>query len=526
MAIDPNIKKKANDIRNKVYGREVRESLASGLEAMSSDVVETVGRQDEVEGQFQDVLDETTNKDFNSAPEIRAARDGEANLKARLDKEHQKVTAQLAQIVRVVPIDIDNVAESINNFYTVLPEETTMKVPAGHYDLYQPLVLNKKIDLDFTGVTFEYFGEGVAVTVGNEDEGIHSRNYVLPNIINNELNWSINKTGLRLINLYSSMIYLGDVSFFKTGVIVEGLNSGNSYNEYHFKRVVNNLHSLVVTSNDKGWANQNMFISGRFALTSDVRDKVSSNNTHILIEHNGYSQNNLIFSGVSFESATEKNKEFVAKIEDGRMIYFRNCRYESIHNVEITNGVDIQFTNGFDSALLNFTAKEPNVHETNHFKKESKTKAFEYLTTQTSSNPIANYYSTNKNFPRFTVEGDGSLISTGEKIYTTGRFEWGGGASQLNNKSFSNGSKYPEGNINAVQGSLYVRNPFGQLFIKSSGLNNANGWRLLQTITSSATDSRPSNESLVVGYQHFDISLNKPIWWNGTKWVDSTGATV
>src|SRR5699024_9009769 len=35
--------------------------------------------------------------DFNSAPEIRAARDGEANLKARLDKEHQIVTTQLAQ---------------------------------------------------------------------------------------------------------------------------------------------------------------------------------------------------------------------------------------------------------------------------------------------------------------------------------------------------------------------------------------------------------------------------------------------
>src|SRR5699024_9574647 len=98
MAVDPNIKKKADDIRNKVYGKEVRESLASGLEAMSSDVVETVGRQDEVESQFQDVIDNTTGKDIISAPEIIAARNGEANLKARLDKENQEVTAQLAQM--------------------------------------------------------------------------------------------------------------------------------------------------------------------------------------------------------------------------------------------------------------------------------------------------------------------------------------------------------------------------------------------------------------------------------------------
>ena len=39
MTIDPNIKIKADDIRNKTYGSEVRESLASGLEEMSTDVM-------------------------------------------------------------------------------------------------------------------------------------------------------------------------------------------------------------------------------------------------------------------------------------------------------------------------------------------------------------------------------------------------------------------------------------------------------------------------------------------------------
>lgn len=97
MAIDPSIKIKADNIRTKIYGKEVRESLASGLEEMSSDVVETVGRQDDVESQWQNVVDETTGKDVISAPEIIAARDGEANLKARLDKENQEVTAQLAE---------------------------------------------------------------------------------------------------------------------------------------------------------------------------------------------------------------------------------------------------------------------------------------------------------------------------------------------------------------------------------------------------------------------------------------------
>lgn len=38
------------------------------------------------------------------------------------------------------------------------------------------------------------------------------------------------------------------------------------------------------------------------------------------------------------------------------------------------------------------------------------------------------------------------------------------------------------------------------------------------------TDSRPS--SVNKGFQYFDKTLNKPIWWTGTKWVDATGADV
>lgn len=103
MSIDPKIKQKANDIRTKIYGKEVRESLASGLEVMSEDVEDIKGRQESVESQFQAVLDETTGKDVISAPEILAARvsaDGtnHNNLKERLDKEHQEVTSQLTHM--------------------------------------------------------------------------------------------------------------------------------------------------------------------------------------------------------------------------------------------------------------------------------------------------------------------------------------------------------------------------------------------------------------------------------------------
>ena len=40
-------------------------------------------------------------------------------------------------------------------------------------------------------------------------------------------------------------------------------------------------------------------------------------------------------------------------------------------------------------------------------------------------------------------------------------------------------------------------------------------------ISSGDTSSRPTN--IPIGFQYFDTTLNKPIWWNGTNWVDKDG---
>lgn len=40
------------------------------------------------------------------------------------------------------------------------------------------------------------------------------------------------------------------------------------------------------------------------------------------------------------------------------------------------------------------------------------------------------------------------------------------------------------------------------------------------------TTNRPTLTANDVGYRYFDTDLNKPIWFNGTGWVDATGTTV
>lgn len=57
-----------------------------------------------------------------------------------------------------------------------------------------------------------------------------------------------------------------------------------------------------------------------------------------------------------------------------------------------------------------------------------------------------------------------------------------------------------------------------------NGLNKIDYNSEYLKIISGITVNRPSNPQ--IGFQYFDTTLNKPIWWTGTKWVDSAGSDV
>src|SRR5690625_51679 len=97
-------------IRKAIYGKEVRGSLADGLEAVNNEVkdatevaVNVEQRQDAVEQQFDDVLNEWTGDQPISNEETIAARTnrntGEnwTTIGQRMDEENKKVTEQLAE---------------------------------------------------------------------------------------------------------------------------------------------------------------------------------------------------------------------------------------------------------------------------------------------------------------------------------------------------------------------------------------------------------------------------------------------
>src|SRR5699024_8253611 len=125
------IKNQVNKIRNAIYGKEVRGSLADGLEAVNKETedateisVNVERRQDSVESQFDDLLSERSEDKKVDNEETIAARTnretGEnhktlgnrldkeyGQIKSKVDKNHDEVTSQLAETVQLID-DIDN----------------------------------------------------------------------------------------------------------------------------------------------------------------------------------------------------------------------------------------------------------------------------------------------------------------------------------------------------------------------------------------------------------------------------------
>lgn len=86
--------------------------------------------------------------------------------------------------------------------------------------------------------------------------------------------------------------------------------------------------------------------------------------------------------------------------------------------------------------------------------------------------------------------------------------------------------RYEDSNPLGNKIQVLVARETAQLYyreIESNGTNITN-WK---TIGSPAytTEYRPT-KGLIAGTQVFDTTLGKPIWWNGTAWVDATGTTV
>jgi len=116
--------------------------------------------------------------------------------------------------------------------------------------------------------------------------------------------------GIDFVNINNSLVYLNEVKYFNENVRLSGLGGGCSYNKFSFGIIRNaNVGLRIYQENvggKRGWANENLFLGGRFCNFSDwvaaknkscavkIEGPVSSKDTYD-------TANGLHFSKQSFE---------------------------------------------------------------------------------------------------------------------------------------------------------------------------------------------------------------------------------
>ena len=102
-------------IRKAIYGKEVRGSLADGLEAINNETENTTVRQKKLETTFNDLIINAG----NSNAEIVDARGGETKLKDRLEKKKKK----LGEKSNIIVCEEIPSVKKVNTFYFKVTEK-------------------------------------------------------------------------------------------------------------------------------------------------------------------------------------------------------------------------------------------------------------------------------------------------------------------------------------------------------------------------------------------------------------------
>jgi hypothetical protein len=437
------------------------------------------------------------------------------NLKTRLDDDYNKVTSQLAQIAYAPPINTyANVADGINSFYQSLPEGSILKLPKGEIEIDRPLIFDRRLNLDFIGSQLSYLGDEnfPAVTIGKEtgavwEIDVKGLRVSRKNEVNRRTN--PNEIGIRIINVKYSKIEFSSFYFYNL-VVIDAMNStGNVYNHYTIGWLYDGFNALIIrTSDATGWANENNFYGGSLAISSSAS---TSDKTLLKVEHNGYRNNNNRFYGCAFEDAG-----FMAYAIDcdGGSHYFYGCRYEGASKVIFrSNSLDNKIMNGFGVDQLEIVDEGGNNSFIGNRGQHLKVSTGFIIEERNSVNNKTLSVRYN-GIDYFSVAGNGDVKA--RTINSNYGYSFGDGSI-----SILTGTGIPTNKKSA--GSLYMdkNGDYTSLYYKRYGTDSA-GWENIQTIAQGET--RPTIS--VVGFCWFDVTLGKPIWWNGTSWVDSTGTVV
>lgn len=376
--------------------------------------------------------------------------------------------------------------------------------------------------IDATGATFVYTGnDSVAIRIGKQNDYVSKIRVRGLYVKNKAIDWNSNITGIQILNVSYCDIELG-VENFKTGITVKGDVLGCVYNKFYPIKVYNNKTSLLFRAVNGGWANENIVFGGSFGWSSE---QDTSTNVHVEIEYIAYKNNNNKFYGCSFEDGNPTNQislSYAARV-NGTHNAFHDCRYEGATKIYVgKNGKYNIFANGIGFDIANIDGDTDAINTCTIQSRDglilngsTSSPTLEVTNINSINNKVINVKNITKTADIFYVQGDGSLY-TSKSVHTS--------ALNLHSKNLGvfTGTGNPEAVQTASGGSLYLDRTNGYVYTKKfSGNRN---WRMVQEVFASPTAYRPTN--VPIGFQYYDTTLRKPVWWDGSTWKDSAGDSV
>lgn len=322
-----------------------------------------------------------------------------------------------------------------------------------------------------------------------------------------------------------------DVEGFEYGFQLKGAHGrGCAYNNFTIKRLFDNrvnLHLLVDGdgSQNNGYCNENKFSGGNLSVSGARLD--FSDSWNLRIEHDPFAVlNNNVFWSLSFEGDPETRAFYI----DGSYNALMWCRYEGATQGTFGPNSDrnvVFYGRGFRADLITDQGTRNNMFSTWGSVLGAGTLADEgawRFSNRSSDNyPAVSILDPIGQNEVIRLKGNGDVVANGA-LYADQMKLSGNELLAKNGRAIRWGASSPEGSRDYPLGSLEIDGTNGLIYQKTTGAGSNTGWQPLQYVRAAGTGSRPSNPP--VGWCYFDTTLGHPVWWDGSQWVDATGAAV
>ena len=322
---------------------------------------------------------------------------------------------------------------------------------------------------------------------------------------------------------FKTIAHFTNCQFYNTGEIYKPIifaQSRKGYN-YKFNFVLDNCY-IKENPEYKDILEDDASDYSTFTGTDEVEFEITCNNciidtnNYILRSRNGNRYGNLIFNNCNINCAGLLSA--VSNISKSRFNFIINNSIININNVPFLTTDNEYIYN----SIINFSSDKV-------YTIIGKTSDNSYISKKEYNNVTINGRPVNYNNNYYIIKQK-AIEYNQVPLYILGIIDENdiGGMFILGPDSDVN--KYVFDGTKLITTTSYFSSNYKDIVVYNNSMqqiikSNINiGTTFLNKKNIGDTTTRPTDVS--IGFQYFDTTLNKPIWWTGTKWIDSAGSDV